>query len=213
MSLRDWMRAGWVDRVNVGRLVGWIPGDTATERIARQCRDIHGHVIVCGYGHLGRSLVTILEWKRIPTLTLEANAERAGAGGANVLAGDFCKPGVIRAAGLERARGVALTFANTGKALKIQRRIHAIRPDIPVLVYGGDRKSEERLQRSGAVVFPGHLELSLAFGRQLMAILGEPVVALDESFEALRADNYRQLRLLGDCPAGCNDENAQSNTN
>ena len=187
-------------RLSARNLFRWPFRDAGANRIARQCRGMSDHVIVCGYGALGRSLVAILEWQGIRTLVLEADHQRTEHGGPNVLCGDFCRPGVISAAGLESARAVALTFADIGKALKMQKRIHAIRPDVPVLAYGGDRRGEERLHRSGANVFPGDLELSLAFGRQLMFLLGESSTTLEEKLQILRADNYRQLRMLAEGP-------------
>ncbi len=73
------------------------------------------YVIVAGYGLPGRSLVEILIRSQTEYVVIELNSqtcERAGSGGARMIAGSAADPEVLRQAGIERATLVALMVPN-----------------------------------------------------------------------------------------------------
>ena len=75
--------------------------------IAKTSSDLDRHVIVCGYGRVGQNLVRILAAEGIAALALDLDPERvrqAAAAGEKVVFGNAFQPGVLRAAGIERAR-------------------------------------------------------------------------------------------------------------
>ncbi len=100
------------------RIAGWLLRD---ERLQASC-DVeahiadHGaafdrHVIVCGLGRVGQNLLEILDQEGIPGLALDLDPERVRqvvAAGRPVFLGNAAQPGVLRAAGVERARWVSI---------------------------------------------------------------------------------------------------------
>ncbi|MFN7087773.1 MAG: NAD-binding protein, partial [Burkholderiales bacterium] len=81
-----------------------------TRRLAEPLRD---HVIVCGAGNLGRLVSQALTVADIPHLLLEADYEayrHARAAGLPALYSDASRLNTLRAAGVERARMVVITF-------------------------------------------------------------------------------------------------------
>lgn len=95
----------------------------------RRVTALDGHVIVVGLGPVGMAVVRELRDQDVPVLVVDPDpgnryAAAARAAGAQVLTGDATQPDVLAAAGLERARAVAvltsddLVNVEAGLALK-----------------------------------------------------------------------------------------------
>lgn len=83
------------------------------KHIETQAEALEKHVIICGYGRLGQNLARFLDREQIPYLALDLDIERihqASAAGEPVVYGDSTHPGILRAAGLEQARALVITF-------------------------------------------------------------------------------------------------------
>jgi CPA2 family monovalent cation:H+ antiporter-2 len=171
----------------------------AEERIADTSRDLGGHVIVIGYDRLGQNLVSILTEEGIPALALDLQLERirqAAAAGEPVLFGNALQPGILRAAGIERARGVAVTIEDAALAERIIGHIRGLGIDLPVLVRSTRGRDEEGLIEAGATVFPEGLESSLAFAGQLLIMLDVPHSRVETVLNTIRAEDYAPLRVF-----------------
>src|SRR5262249_44688292 len=86
----------------------------AAKSMARQ-----EHVIVCGFGRSGQNLARLLEQEEIPFIALDSDPQRvreAAADGSSVVYGDAGRRETLIAAGLPKARAVAVTFADTPPA-------------------------------------------------------------------------------------------------
>lgn len=171
----------------------------AEARIAHTSRDLDGHVIVIGYGRMGQNLVGILTEEGIPALALDLQLERirqAGAGGEPVLFGNALQPGILRAAGIERARAVAITIEDAVLTERIVSHIRGAGFELPVLVRSTRGRDEEPLIKAGATVFPEGLESSLAFAGQLLIMLDIPPSRVETRLNAIRAEDYAPLRTF-----------------
>jgi voltage-gated potassium channel Kch len=77
---------------------------------------------------------------------------------------------------LNKARAVAITFANTPVALKILHNVHQQRPELPVIVRTVDDSEIDRLLEAGATeVVPEVLEGSLMLASHSLLLLGVPL--------------------------------------
>jgi CPA2 family monovalent cation:H+ antiporter-2 len=171
----------------------------AEKRIADTSRDLNGHVIIIGYDRLGQNLVSILTEEGIPALALDLQLERirqAAAAGEPVLFGNALQPGILRAAGLERARAVAITIEDAALAERIIGHIRGLGIDLPVLVRSTRGRDEEALIEAGATVFPEGLESSLAFAGQLLIMLDVPHSRVETVLTTIRAEDYAPLRVF-----------------
>ena len=114
---------------------------------------LSGHVIVCGYGPVGRVLQQALAKCNIGALILELNAdtvhEMMGKGVLGLFA-DARQPESLEMAGVERARGIAFTFPDVDAAIAGMRLARQRNPEI--LVYARAKFTEEadRLREEGA---------------------------------------------------------------
>jgi CPA2 family monovalent cation:H+ antiporter-2 len=172
----------------------------ATEaRIADRSRDLERHVIVCGYGRTGQNLVGLLSAEGIPALALDLEPERvrqAAAAGEPVLFGNAAQPGILRAAGIERARAVAITIDDAALAERIVAHIRGLGIALPVLVRSTRGRDDQALIAAGATVFPEGLESSLAFAGRLLIMLDVPAAQVARRLNAIRAEDYAPLRVF-----------------
>ena len=157
-------------------------GETMVEatmgRILRRSRveiveSIKGHVIVCGYGRLGRYLARHLKGEEMPFVIIERDASRAAAAvGEDYLAveGDATDEEVLMKAGLLRARAVIAATGSDADNLFVTLSARDLNPQCTVVARAEDPGSEKKLERAGAhkVVSPlrmGSLWMSQAVVR------------------------------------------------
>lgn len=184
----------------------WLSGgdtsenETETEAyIAEMSRDFDRHVILCGYGRLGQNVMQVLKDEGIDSLALDLDPERvrqAAAAGEPVLYGNAAQPGVLRAAGIERARALAITVDDIAVAERIAHQVRALGLDLPILVHSRRGRDDEGLASSGATVFPEGLETSLAFAGQLLIMLDVPPSQVEARLNTIRAEDYAPLRAF-----------------
>ena len=94
----------------------WLARAAQITRIAATTMARQDHVIICGFGRSGQNLARLLEREDIPFIALDADPERvreAAGDGGNVVYGDAGRREALLAAGLMKARALAITFADT----------------------------------------------------------------------------------------------------
>ena len=158
----------------------------------------HRHVIICGYGRSGQNLAWMLKEEGITSLGLDLDPVRvrdARDAGEVVMYGDSARRDVLLAAGLQHARALVISFADTATALRVLEITRLLRPDMPVIVRTMDDRDLERLKAAGATeVVPESLEGSLMMGSHLLMLLGVPITHIVRQVRSVRADRYRMLR-------------------
>ena len=135
---------------------GWLQGkaDPVVELTPEGEREaLSGHVIVCGYGPVGRVLQESLAKCTIGALILELNAdtvhEMVGHGILGLYA-DARQPEALEMAGVERARGIAFTFPDVDAAIAGMRLARQRNPEILVYARAKFTGEADRLREEGA---------------------------------------------------------------
>lgn len=167
--------------------------------IAETSCDFDRHVIICGYGRLGQNVMQVLKDEGIDSLALDLDPERvrqAAAAGEPVLYGNAAQPGVLRAAGIERARALAITVDDITVAERIAHQVRARGLELPILARSRRGRDDAGLGSSGATVFPEGLETSLAFAGQLLIMLDVPPSLVEARLNTIRAEDYAPLRAF-----------------
>jgi voltage-gated potassium channel Kch len=101
----------------------------------------------------------------------------------------------LAAAGLAKARAVAITFAATPVALRILDHVERSRPDLPVIVRTVDDTELERLYAAGATeVIPEVLEGSLMLATHSLLVLGVPLNRVLAQIRRIREERYSLFR-------------------
>lgn len=176
----------------------WLHRAQDVHAIAVKSFGISGHVILCGYGRNGQGLARMLEAENVPFMALDDDPGRvnaAVAAGDNVVFGDSTRTEVLMAAGIRRARAVAITFANTAAALKVLATVKQLKPGMPVIVRTVDENDLDRLKEAGATeVVPEVLEGALMLGSQTLLMAGVPLATVLKRIRQMREQRYSSLR-------------------
>ncbi|MBK9130876.1 MAG: cation:proton antiporter [Gammaproteobacteria bacterium] len=162
-----------------------------------QLRD---HVIICGYGRVGQSVAHFLEEEKIPHVALDldpARVKEAHLAGEHVYYGDAAERDILDALGIDRARLVVVSHADTAAAHKVLHHIRELRPDLPVMVRTRDETHVEELKQAGASeVVPETLEAGLMIASHALLLLNIPLTRVVRRMQQQRATRYRLLREL-----------------
>jgi len=184
--VRRWVRSDWMNRA------------MQVHNIAVQAMSTDRHVVICGFGRSGQNLARLLREESIPFIALDVDPQRikeAAAAGESVVFGDAARPEVLTAAGLLRARALAVTYADTASALKILRHVGELRPGLPVIVRTLDDNDIDRLKAAGAVeVVAEILEGSLMLASTTLMLLGVPLNRVMQRIRETREQRYSLFR-------------------
>ncbi|GIX30878.1 MAG: potassium transporter Kef [Porticoccaceae bacterium] len=167
--------------------------------IAEWSREYEGHVILAGYGRLGQNVMQVLRAEGVDALALDLDPERvrqAAAAGEPVLYGNAAQPDILRAAGIDRARALAITIGEVEIARRIAALVREMGVDVPVLARSRRGRDDELLAATGAIVFPEGLETSLAFAGQLLVLIDVPPPEVERRLNLIRAEDYAPLRAF-----------------
>ncbi len=125
-------------------------GRRAMKRSIESLRD---HVIVCGYGRLGRSVVELLEREDQPLVVVEMHPDRAKAleeAGRIVVEGSALEDDVLRAAGIERAQAIVIATPEDADNVFIALSARELNPEIAVHARAETEPGVRRLRLAGA---------------------------------------------------------------
>lgn len=152
------------------------------------------HVVIIGYGRVGRHLVEVLETLSVPILVIESDADRiAILNQKNIptLYGDAGNSEVINYAHLDHARALVTTVPDDTITTMIVTAARDINPNLPVIVRAATEEGVRNLAELGAnhIVQP-ELEGGLELIHYTLLKLGFPLREVHQYVDAVRHDNY-----------------------
>ncbi|HEX7964446.1 MAG TPA: cation:proton antiporter [Gammaproteobacteria bacterium] len=174
--------------------------DRLQHDIGRHQVHLQDHVIIVGYGRVGQNVARLLEPEGFEFVALDLDPVRvrhAREAGDPVYYGDGTNREVLRAAGVERARVLVISYFKVSTALKILAHVKKMRPDLPVLVRTRDDAELEKLQAAGATeIIPETLESSLMLASHLLHVLHVPMSHILRKIQEVRSHRYSLLRSV-----------------
>lgn len=166
---------------SVTNLWSWIvetqmSGRHSMQQMRNKIDAVERHVIVCGYGRVGNSIADELDGDHIPNVVIEINPQqydRCLNDNRLVIHGDATQDEVLQAAGIERARGLAIALDDDAKNVFIALTGRALNPQIVIVARSGRRETERKLIHAGAqrVVSPYAMS-----GQRMAALFTRPNV-------------------------------------
>jgi CPA2 family monovalent cation:H+ antiporter-2 len=158
------------------------------------------HVILCGFGRVGRQLASVLDSQGFEYLAIDldpANVRAARLAGTPVVWGDSADEELLRNLGLDLASVLIITFADTAVALGVVRAVRRQRTDVPVLVRTQDDSQLAELSAAGATeVVPETFETGLTLVSQALTLLQLPAPQVTQVVDTIRRQRYATLRTL-----------------
>jgi voltage-gated potassium channel len=134
-------------------------------------------MILCGYGRVGSTVARELDHVHEQFVVVDINAESLAAAQADghlVVMGDATADGVLRQAGVERARGLITTIDSDANNVYVTLSARSLNPRLFVVARANQEGSEAKLIQAGAnrVVSP-----YTRAGRQIAELAVRPGVA------------------------------------
>ncbi|MGH3127183.1 MAG: potassium channel family protein [Gaiellaceae bacterium] len=184
-------------------------GDVFGERrMRREIEKLRGHVIICGFGRVGRSVAAEFQASGAPFVVVDHNPASIAAArefGALVVEGDGTKDDDLGKAGIEHARALVASADSDESNVFITLSARAMREDIAIVARASVDASARKLTRAGAnhVVQP-----YTTAGLQMATVVLKPQVAafLDIATAAGREIpdlRFEEIVVAADCePCG-----------
>jgi CPA2 family monovalent cation:H+ antiporter-2 len=151
---------------------------------------LHDHVVIVGWGRVGRHIAELLGRLDVPRLVIETNAsvaDRLRAAGVDTLFGDAANSEILRHAGLNRARALVVTVPDQATAQIIVAAARRLAPALHIIARAATREGANGLATLGAneIVLP-ELEAGVQVVRRTLLALGFPIRQVQDYAEGIR---------------------------
>ncbi len=168
--------------------------------------DLAEHVIVVGYGRVGRSVAGTLTSQEIDHISIDIDAARVARyrrEGRGVVFGDASHPEMLKRLGAGKALALVVTLDRQADAERIVEVASRHWPDLIIHARARDNAHATRLSTRGADrVVPEALEAGLHLAEGLLIDIGMPQTAARQAVEARRqlaqADLQDRLSRVSD---------------
>ncbi|MCY4550909.1 MAG: cation:proton antiporter [Defluviicoccus sp.] len=158
------------------RLLNWtaVRISARVEEIAEEAVTLVNHVVIAGYGRVGRTVARELSGKGISFIALDRDplvVSTARAQGERVYFGDASRPEILGELHLPTARTVVVALSDSEAATRLVGILRSMRPDLPVLARATNDVHAADLVRAGATFVVPEL---VATGRRLAEHIDPP---------------------------------------
>jgi voltage-gated potassium channel len=134
------------------------------------------HIIVCGYGRVGREVARVFESEGSPFIIIDPDLQainKAANDGYLYVQGNATNDDILKEAGIERARALVAAAGDDADNVFITLSARGLRPDIFITARVDALEAETKLKRAGAdrTIYPHVLG-----GRRLALLALRPLV-------------------------------------
>ncbi len=141
--------------VNLGEQMDTAVGRAGGTSVPRRS----GHVIVCGYGGVGQNVIEVLADKGLPFVVVDLDPnriKRAMELGHDAVDGDATQSKILKQAGIEHAKAIAIVMDNDAKNLFTVLTARNLNRKIFIATRANDEFVREKLVEAGAdyIVMP-----------------------------------------------------------
>ena len=156
----------------------------------RQIAGMLGHVIVCGWGRVGRAIAEELVGAGVDLVVVDLDPARIAETSLPAVSGDATEDRVLERAGVHRARALVAALETDAGNLFVTLSARSMRPDLFIVARARVQETEEKLRRAGAdrVVNPQSIG-----GARIAAFVLQPHVT--EFLDVVMHDRDLQFRL------------------
>jgi voltage-gated potassium channel len=175
---------------------GYLGGTFERRRMVRQIEAMRGHMILCGWGRVGRSIARRAAGADL--VVVDASAERIATVSVPYVHGDAASEEVLRAAGIDRARVLVTALNTDADNLYVTLTARSMAPGLFIVSRAANEAAVGKLIQAGAdrVVNPQDLG-----GARMAALAFQPHVA--EFLDVIMHDGSLEFRLEQvEVPAG-----------
>ena len=159
---------------------------------------ISDHIVVAGYGRVGRVIVKVLRDRNYTVLVIE-NSEAAirGLRQENIpyIFGDADSELVLEKAHLTKAKAISIALPDPSSTRILLKLAKEINPSIDIVARSHSDREIDLLTKLGAAeVVQPEFEAALEMGRQILSTLGENDQEVASVIQEIRTDRYLSVR-------------------
>ena len=124
-------------------------------RMKRMISNTSGHIVICGFGRIGRTICAELSGPGIPCVVIDRDEARIAEAiecGHMVVHGDTTNERVLRDAGLDRARGIVCATSSDAENVFITLTAREINPKVMIACRANSESSARRMENAGAAL-------------------------------------------------------------
>ena len=156
------------------------------------------HVVVCGYGRVGRKVVQLLQTHNYPVVAIdlsEAVIQQLRRDGVPYIYGNAASLNVLESAGVKNARAMAIALPDSMSTRLCLKRSLELSPELDLVVQANQEQDIELLYQLGArEVVQSEFEVSLELSTHLLLTVGLPLNNIQEEVAKIRSHHYQELR-------------------
>jgi len=122
-------------------------------RVKNMIDKLEGHIILCGFGRVGRGAAEELRKAGAPFVVIDKNderVERAIKAGMLAVLADAGRDETLRDVGIERAKGLIATLSSDADNLFVVLSAKTLNPNLQLSVRIAEEGSEQKMRRAGA---------------------------------------------------------------
>jgi voltage-gated potassium channel len=115
--------------------------------------ELKDHVIICGYGLVGEKIVEILQQHGIDVVIIDrdkAKVESLNERGMHAIVGDATSSKILRMAGIDRARAIAVAMDDDAENLFTVITAKSLNSKIIIATRANDEFLKDKLKEAGA---------------------------------------------------------------
>jgi CPA2 family monovalent cation:H+ antiporter-2 len=162
------------------------------------------HIVILGYGTVGRTLGEVLTTNGVPFVALEIDPDlvrEARRAGHPVRYGDASSEALMRRAGVDRARMLCVTLPDHVMERAVIRLARRVGPGLYILARGRRGAEDEDLYHDGAdEVIHETFEVGIEFLARILRRLNFPKQAVERQIGRLRSGRYEIFRRTDFAP-------------
>jgi voltage-gated potassium channel len=196
-----------------GTLMALFTGDVARmlerRKMQRKLHELKDHIVVCGYGRVGRAVATELHRHGAPLVAIDSDSRAvnlANEDGHTAVQGDCTEDHTLRAASIESARGLIAALESDAANVYLILMARELQPGLRILSRAELAETRPRLMRAGAdrVIAPSDIAAHQLSHLMLKPLVSEFVAAAtgegEFDFAEIEVTQHPQLKdkTLGD---------------
>jgi len=138
--------AGYIIEGQLGTTLG-------RRRMQANITKLKDHLILCGYGRVGREIARIFTDEGIPFVVIDKDQEsitNAEKDGCLYILADATSDEGLKEAGIERARGLVIAVGSDANSVYITLSARGLRPDLFIEARASGSAAETKLKKAGA---------------------------------------------------------------
>ena len=119
-------------------------------RMDRRIEALRGHVVICGYGRVGRAATAHLLATGNEVVVIDSDEKRLEGLTTSHLHGDALADDTLRAAGIDRARALIIALDTDTDTVYVTLSARALRPDLVIISRARTVDAKEKMVLAGA---------------------------------------------------------------